>query len=142
MTQTKSGGIKARDSNYARHGLDHYRRIGAIGGSLSRSGGFASDKVGADGLTGRERARVVGALGGHTSRRKKYNEEASCDKDNLNSSETTTASSASLSTTKTYRCADCGRDIAPGFLDERGLCPSCPPTDANGSRTFYETRPF
>lgn len=35
----------------------------------SRLGGFASDKVGADGLSGRERARIAGQKGGRKSRR-------------------------------------------------------------------------
>lgn len=43
--------------------------IGAKGGKLSTTGGFASDKVGADGLTGRQRARIAGAKGGSISRR-------------------------------------------------------------------------
>ena len=33
------------------------------------TGGFASEKVGKDGLTGRERARKYGAIGGHISKR-------------------------------------------------------------------------
>jgi hypothetical protein len=47
------------------------KRIGAMGGSRSRNGGFASKKVGRDGLTGRERAREYGAIGGRISRRPK-----------------------------------------------------------------------
>lgn len=43
--------------------------IGAKGGKLSTTGGFASDKVGADGMTGRERAHVAGKKGGSISRR-------------------------------------------------------------------------
>lgn len=42
---------------------------GRLGGISSKSGGFASNVVGADGLSGRQRARVVGALGGKISRR-------------------------------------------------------------------------
>lgn len=38
--------------------------IGAVGGKKSRNGGFASDKIGPDGLTGKERARRAGSLGG------------------------------------------------------------------------------
>lgn len=41
--------------------------IGSKGGSLSKSGGFASKKRGKDGLTGPERARLVGAIGGFRS---------------------------------------------------------------------------
>lgn len=42
---------------------------GAMGGKLSNNGGFASDKIGVDGLTGRERSRIAGAKGGRISRR-------------------------------------------------------------------------
>lgn len=48
---------------------DHMAAMGGKGGKLSKTGGFASDKVGADGLTGRERARLVGAIGGLKSTR-------------------------------------------------------------------------
>ena len=51
---------------------DDYRRIGAKGGSVKGTkGGFASEIIGNDGLTGYERARVAGAIGGARSRRKK-----------------------------------------------------------------------
>lgn len=49
--------IKQRDP-------DFYKKIGRLGGSKSKGGGFASDKVGDDGLTGKQRARVVGKIGG------------------------------------------------------------------------------
>ena len=45
--------------------------IGSRGGKNSNHGGYASQKVGADGLTGRERARVNGAVGGTRSKRVK-----------------------------------------------------------------------
>lgn len=45
------------------------KEIGRKGGMASTNGGFASDKIGPDGLTGRERARRVGKIGGMTSRR-------------------------------------------------------------------------
>lgn len=45
------------------------REIGRRGGKRSTGGGFASEVIGADGLSGRERARVVGAIGGRNSRR-------------------------------------------------------------------------
>ena len=48
---------------------DHMVAMGKKGGKLSQGGGFASNKVGADGLTGRERARLVGAIGGLKSTR-------------------------------------------------------------------------
>lgn len=69
MSGTKIGGMRARQTNYLRHGLDFYSNIGRIGGKKGRTGGFASDVVGEDGLTGRERARIAGAKGGRKSKR-------------------------------------------------------------------------
>ena len=71
MSGTRAGGLKARATNLQRHGKDYYARIGKIGGTNGHTGGFNSDKVGADGLTGFERARIVGAKGGSISRRGK-----------------------------------------------------------------------
>lgn len=68
MAGTKEGGLKAAESN-TRRDPDFYRRIGAIGGKKGTTGGFASDKVGKDGLTGRQRARLVGREGGSISKR-------------------------------------------------------------------------
>lgn len=45
--------------------------IGVEGGKVSKTGGFASAKVGKDGLTGKERASVAGSKGGKTSKRTK-----------------------------------------------------------------------
>lgn len=67
MAGTKEGGLKAAESN-TRRDPDFYRRIGAIGGKKGTTGGFASDKVGKDGLTGRQRARLVGRKGGLISK--------------------------------------------------------------------------
>lgn len=82
MSGTRAGGIKARERNLAKD-PDFYRRIGCKGGHNGKGpgykGGFASKKVGEDGLTGRQRAVLVGAIGGHISRRgpvKKDLEEA------------------------------------------------------------------
>lgn len=47
------------------------RAIGKIGGSISRTGGFASHVVGKDGLTGTQRAKIAGRKGGIISRRGK-----------------------------------------------------------------------
>lgn len=68
MAGTKAGGILARNSNYARHGRDFYKRIGAKGGANGNTGGFAAN---------RELARTAGAKGGRISRRKKSNARAS-----------------------------------------------------------------
>lgn len=48
---------------------DFFRNIGRKGGIRGHSGGFASEKVGKDGLTGYERARLAGQKGGHISKR-------------------------------------------------------------------------
>lgn len=69
MSGTVEGGRKAYKANIARHGQDFYAKIGQMGGRRGHSGGFASDKVGPDGLTGRQRARVAGSKGGKISRR-------------------------------------------------------------------------
>ena len=61
MAGVKGGGLKSRDTNYARHGKDFYRNIGKLGGSVKGvKKGFAADP---------ERARIAGAKGGRTSRR-------------------------------------------------------------------------
>ena len=70
MAGTKKGGQAAATSNRVRHGADFYARIGAMGGKKGRTGGFASKKVGADGLTGPQRAKLAGEDGGRKSRRR------------------------------------------------------------------------
>lgn len=56
-----------------KYGPDFYKRIGARGGANGKGpgykGGFASNEVGEDGLTGRQRAKLAGAVGGKRSRR-------------------------------------------------------------------------
>ena len=74
MSGTKEGGRKARDTNIMLYGKGFYQRLGRKGGRNSHTGGFASNKVGADGLTGVERARIAGAKGGRASRRRKSDE--------------------------------------------------------------------
>ena len=69
MAGTISGGKKAAQSNIEKHGKDYYSIIGRKGGKRSTTGGFASQKVGKDGLTGLERARLAGAKGGRRSKR-------------------------------------------------------------------------
>lgn len=70
MAGTINGGRKAAITNKTKYGKDFYAAIGAKGGKRGKTGGFASDKVGVDGLTGRERARVAGSKGGTISRRR------------------------------------------------------------------------
>jgi len=69
MAGTTEGGRKAAATNKAKYGRGFYAHIGSMGGKKSRSGGFASDKVGKDGLTGAERAREAGRKGGLISKR-------------------------------------------------------------------------
>lgn len=69
MAGNKIGGQKAAAKNLAKD-PDFYKKIGSIGGSKGNTGGWATELVGTDGLTGRERASVAGRLGGLKSRRK------------------------------------------------------------------------
>lgn len=69
MAGTIEGARKTKEKILARD-PDFYKRNGAIGGRLSNTGGFASNKVGRDGLTGRTRAVVAGRKGGVISRRR------------------------------------------------------------------------
>lgn len=48
---------------------DHFAEIGRKGGRNGSSGGFASKKVGVDGMTGSERASKYGTIGGRISKR-------------------------------------------------------------------------
>lgn len=63
MAGTKTGGLKAAQTNKERYGTDFYRKIGADGGKKSRGGGFAGDA---------ELAALAGRLGGLKSRRGEY----------------------------------------------------------------------
>lgn len=79
MSGTKAGGLKAAATVKELYGEGFYARIGKKGGQNGTTGGFASNVVGADGLTGRQRAVLAGALGGLKSKRgpaKKNLEEA------------------------------------------------------------------
>jgi len=70
MAGNSKGGYLAAKKNIERHGADFYAKIGAMGGKKGRTGGFASKIVGPDGLTGPQRAKAAGQLGGRISRRK------------------------------------------------------------------------
>lgn len=65
MAGTKAGGLKAAATNKARHGKEFYAKIGAKGGTMGHTGGFAAN---------RELARVAGRKGGLISRRRKTTE--------------------------------------------------------------------
>ena len=62
-----------RETMQERYGnpSEFMRTIAAKGGRNSNNGGFASKKVGSDGLTGAERAVRVGTIGGRISKRGK-----------------------------------------------------------------------
>lgn len=70
MAGTSEGGKEAAKKNLAKD-PNFYAKIGAMGGRKGKTGGFASAKVGEDGLTGAQRARIAGAKGGRISRRRK-----------------------------------------------------------------------
>ena len=72
MSGTIAGGKKAAKTNKEKHGKDFYANIGRKGGKASGTGGFASNKIGKDGLTGLERAKLAGQKGGLKSRRKAW----------------------------------------------------------------------
>ena len=74
LAGTKQGGKKTAQTNLARHGKDFYSKIGKKGGASGNTGGFASDVIGKDGLTGRERASRAGRIGGLKSKRNRKKE--------------------------------------------------------------------
>lgn len=63
MSGTVEGAAKTKAKNLASD-PNYYAKIGSIGGKNSSNGGFASEVVGKDGLTGRERSRIAGRIGG------------------------------------------------------------------------------
>ncbi|HUB93011.1 MAG TPA: hypothetical protein VMB52_00750 [Verrucomicrobiae bacterium] len=65
MAGTKAGGRAAAETNRKKYGADFYAKIGAKGGRMGHTGGFAA------GEEGRRRARKYGAVGGRISRRTK-----------------------------------------------------------------------
>ena len=67
----KSNKMIENCSHVQREGID----IMQFTGLLDRHGGFASELVGKDGLTGRDRAKKCGAIGGRKSRRTKVQKQ-------------------------------------------------------------------
>lgn len=65
MAGTKAGGLKAAKKNLEKD-PNFYAKIGAKGGRLGRTGGFAANP---------ELARIAGAKGGRISRRTKVSSE-------------------------------------------------------------------
>jgi hypothetical protein len=70
MAGNREGGLKASAKVKAQFGESFYAKIGSKGGKKGKTGGFASDVVGKDGLTGKQRASRAGSVGGTISRRK------------------------------------------------------------------------
>jgi general stress protein YciG len=62
MAGTYAGAIKARDTNYEKHGKDFYKNIGSKGGKKGHTGGFFAN---------RELAKKAGQKGGSISKRGK-----------------------------------------------------------------------
>lgn len=60
MPGTKTGGLKARETNLKKYGKEFYRIIGSKGGQNGHTGGFAANPA---------LARVAGSIGGKKSRR-------------------------------------------------------------------------
>ena len=69
MSGTKEGGKRAAETNKKNHGPNFYAEIGRRGGKNGHTGGFASEGIGKDGLTGFQRAQIAGRKGGLKSRR-------------------------------------------------------------------------
>ena len=69
MAGTLEGGKIAAATNKKKYGKDYYALIGRKGGKCGNTGGFAAETVGKDGLTGPERAKKWGAVGGRLSKR-------------------------------------------------------------------------
>lgn len=69
MVGTLEGGKKAAITNKLKYGEGFYARIGKKDGRNGHTGGFASEVIGKDGLSGRQRAKIAGAKGGAKSRR-------------------------------------------------------------------------
>ena len=62
MSGTPSGGKHAAKTNKKKYGKDFYAKIGAMGGRLGHTGGFAANPT---------LARLAGAAGGRASKRGK-----------------------------------------------------------------------
>lgn len=71
MAGTREGGLKTANTNIEKYGKDFYHKLGRIGGASGHTGGFADPNPGKDGMTGQERAKYYGRIGGLLSKRGK-----------------------------------------------------------------------
>ena len=83
MAGNRDGGRKAAATNMAKYGPDFYRDIGRKGGTNGHDGGFAAKGLGKDGLTGPERAKIYGSVGGKVSKRGRTFELTEEDKEKI-----------------------------------------------------------
>ena len=83
MAGNREGGRKAAATNRAKYGPDFYKDIGRKGGINGHEGGFASKGIGKDGLTGPERAKIYGSVGGKVSKRGRAVELTEEDKEKI-----------------------------------------------------------
>lgn len=61
MSGNPESAKKAAETMRQKYGADYFSKTGKKGGTAEHKlpGGFGSDKIGTDGLTGKERAKVV-----------------------------------------------------------------------------------
>lgn len=129
MSGTKAGGIKTAKANKERHGSDFYKRIGAMGGASGNTGGFQK---------GSELARIAGRKGGRISKRGPANVKLGDTWKDQNST-----SLPSITKQQIETCASCRNTFEKNTtLDEWGLCPECPKTEAPRRGFFSRMRPF
>lgn len=61
MSGTPEGARKARETKLSKYGADHFKVVAAKGGSAPHSEptGYGSNRIGKDGLTGRQRLKKL-----------------------------------------------------------------------------------
>lgn len=67
MSGTPEGARKRIEKLKELHGPDYFKVQTSHAGKHTKRGGFASEKVGKDGLTGRQRAKIAGRKGGQNT---------------------------------------------------------------------------
>ena len=71
MAGNREGGLKTAKIIKEKYGKDFYKELGRIGGASGHTGGFADPNPGKDGMTGQQRAKYYGRIGGLLSKRGK-----------------------------------------------------------------------